>query len=91
MSTIDVTSNDSPELKYRKNDFFYRGFTFPNSETKNRACLDLAFKTHGMIIADITYEMIGMLTWVLTEDGSLWIHDKSHGGGGGFSFESSAK
>jgi hypothetical protein len=58
---------------------------FANDKTRFDHSIRQVFKdSFGVEVADIHREMAGMWTWVLTSDGNLWLHDKSHGGGGEF-------
>jgi hypothetical protein len=79
----------SPECRYRHSPIHGVGkaFCFPNDETRNALCIKIAFSIHGHSVADVQREMFGMMTWVLTSTGQLWLHDKSHGGGGYFVLE----
>jgi len=72
------------ENKYRTAPHLLNAFCFPNSETSYRKCLDAAFSLHGLTIDSVEYQSFGIWTWVLTTTGELWLHDKSHGGGGYF-------
>lgn len=58
-------------------------FPFPNSGTRTDTEIEQAFTAEGLEVAAIQREM-HMWTWVLCTDASLWLHDKSHGGGGRF-------
>ena len=62
-------------------------FPFPNSNNRNDEAIEIAFLAEGMICADISREL-PCWTWVLTDDGSLYLHDTSHGGGGYFTLQS---
>ena len=54
----------------------YKTFPFRNNLTRDSAALEAAFKEHeGLSVVDVQREMIGMMTWVLASDGSLWLHD----------------
>lgn len=64
-----------------------RSFPFKNSESRDNELIKKAFADHGMTVADISRECLGMWTWVLLDNGELWVLDKSHGGGGVFTFE----
>lgn len=95
-AATEVCSEDELEAyaanaaKYRKIEMQHiqeRGcvcFVFPNDETRSNSCLHTAFQVNGLEIADIQHDA-HMWTWVLTTNGDLWLHDKSHGCGGFFS------
>lgn len=65
-------------------------FRFPNSHRRYRVCINKAFESHGFKVVDIQFDGV-CWTYVLLENGDLWIHDTSHGGGGNFSIDSRAK
>jgi hypothetical protein len=60
---------------------------FPNSKIRDEAAIKDTFASKGLSVAAIQVEL-RMWTWVLCEDGSLWLHDMSHGGGGVFQLHS---
>ena len=60
---------------------------FPNSSIRDESAIKAAFMKHGLTVADIQCEL-HMWTWVLCDDGALWLHDMSHGGGGVFQLNS---
>jgi hypothetical protein len=62
-------------------------FPYPNDKTRSDEDVKAAFKAEGLEVVDIQREMY-MWTWVLCTDGTFWLHDKSHGGGGRFSLQS---
>jgi len=62
-------------------------FVFPNESTKDKDVLIEAFEVNGLTPFDFQYEMFGMMVWVLCSNGTLWLLDKSNGGGGVFILE----
>jgi len=56
---------------------------FPNSKTRDSDAIKEAFAAHGLTVVLIQRELY-MWTWVMLDDHSWWLHDKSHGGGGYF-------
>lgn len=60
-------------------------FTFANDTSRDDQCVQDAFVQHGMVAEAIERQSFSIWTYVLVDDGSLWLLDKSHGGGGYFS------
>ena len=56
-------------------------FGFPAGQARDSDVIAEYFAKYGRQVADTQQEMY-MWAWVLCTDGSLWPHDRSHGGGG---------
>jgi hypothetical protein len=63
---------------------------FKSSETNDHKKVGDVFAENGHFVVDIQREM-HMWIWVLTDDGGLWLLDKSHGGGGYFELQPEKK
>lgn len=61
-----------------------REFRFSNSYSRNDQAITDEFSRHHLIVADISRECGDLWTWVLLENGDLWVLDKTHGCGGVF-------
>jgi len=72
-------------MKTSRNPFgIPNSFTFQNAYVRDKQSLEAAFIENDLKIAEVEYECFAMWTWVLCTDGSLWLLDKTHGGGGMF-------
>lgn len=78
--------NSKASIKHQPSSIHKVGFCFPNSEVRNLADITEAFRCHHLQV-EIVETVYGMWTYVLTDEGNLWCHDQSHGGGGYFVLE----
>lgn len=64
------------------------GIPFKNDDTHDLEKLNKAFLPHGRKV-ELMQRELHMWIWVVCDDGSLWLLDKSHGGGGIFKLQKS--
>lgn len=65
-------------------------FAFSNADSRDNSKISAAFLSQGLHVAVVEQHHL-MWVYVLTEEGHLYLLDKSHGGGGFFTLCSLAR